>query len=323
MNLLSLFNGISGGMLACERASLKIDKHYISEIDKYANQITMKNYPDSIQLGDITNWHFWDIDFSTIDIIISGFPCQSWSLAGKQLGDKDDRGKLFWTMLDIIKYVKAKNPDVKFVIENVRMKPEFEQYITYHTEQALGKVYKHLIDSALLSAQSRKRYYWTNIEGVTQPEDKGILLKDILETKDSPYIKISKKGVYKKHQDKASCLTGGGHSGGNHSDMDLIGQAIEVGHAEDINGHDFLKRIYSQYGKSPTLTAVCGGNQERKVALDDYKYRRLTPIECERLQTYPDNWAEGVSTSQRYKMLGNSFTVDVIAHILSFIKELK
>lgn len=180
INVLSLFNGMSFGMMAMDSLNIKVDKYYSSEIDKYANQATQAMFPDTIQLGDVTNWREWDIDWSSIDLVTGGFPCQAWSMAGKQLGDKDERGMLFWTMLDIMKHVRYHNPKANFLIENVKMKKEFEEYITTHTENALGKVYKVLINSALVSAQNRNRYYWTSFP-VGQPKDKGILLKDIIE----------------------------------------------------------------------------------------------------------------------------------------------
>lgn len=180
MIYLSLFNGISAGRLALSRAGIEFDKYYIAEIDKFANKVSEFHYPDNIQLGDVNNWREWDIDWSNVGLVTAGFPCQSWSLAGKQLGDKDDRGKLFWTTLEIMSHVLENNPDAKFMLENVKMKKEFEEYITLHTERALGYVNKTLINSSLLSAQNRQRYYWTNFE-VSQPDDKGILLKDIID----------------------------------------------------------------------------------------------------------------------------------------------
>jgi DNA (cytosine-5)-methyltransferase 1/DNA (cytosine-5)-methyltransferase 3A len=181
MKVLSLFDGISCCRVALNRVNIPIDTYYASEIDKHAITIAQKNFPDTIQLGDVTKWQNWDIDFASIDIVTAGFPCQAWSIAGKQLGDRDGRGALFWTTLDIISHIKKLNPKVIFLLENVKMKREFEEYISYHTEQALGRVNKYLINSALVSAQNRQRYYWTNIEGVKQPEDRRILLKDIVE----------------------------------------------------------------------------------------------------------------------------------------------
>ena len=173
MNVLSLFDGKSSGYTACELAGIEIGTYYSAEVDKYAIKVSDAIHPDQIRLGDVTKWREWDIDWSSIDMIFGGFPCQAWSMAGKQMGDKDERGMLFWTMLDIMKHVRHHNPKADFLIENVKMKKEFEEYITFHMNNAVGDVHKILINSALVSAQNRNRYYWTSFE-VTQPEDKGI-----------------------------------------------------------------------------------------------------------------------------------------------------
>lgn len=203
MKALSLFNGISGLHLALDRAGIPVEKVYYSEIDKFANKVTEHHYPNDIALGDVTKWREWDIDWSSIDLVSAGFPCQAWSVAGQQLGDKDPRGALFWTTLDIIKQVLTHNPKAKFLMENVKMKKDFEQYITHHTTEALGYVEKTLINSALVSAQNRNRYYWTNFT-VTQPQDKGVLLKDVLEDgiaiEQRPRGKITVAFTLRNHQ---------------------------------------------------------------------------------------------------------------------------
>lgn len=349
LNVLSCFDGMSCGRIALERAEIKVDNYYSSEIDKYAIQIANKNYPqDEInRLGDVTKWQDWNIDWSSIDLVTGGFPCQAWSVAGKQQGDKDERGMLFWTMLDIMKKVLEYNPRAKFLIENVKMKKEFEEYITLHTSNALGVVYKHLVNSALVSAQNRQRYYWTNIENIEQPKDKGILLKDILEDN----INNLRPCELREFKTDSIC----------HHIADAI----------DIRGNECIKRVYADSGKSPTLTTMTGGHREPKVLisnLDKFKlsdkaidymgrlrngkprweyhinpldgkaacltanmykgvpygvikelYRKLTPLECERIQTLPDNYTDGVSNSQRYKMLGNGWTISVISHIFSHL----
>ena len=290
MNILSLFNGISGLHLAFDRIGMNVDQCYYAEIDKYANKVTEKQYPDDINLGDVTKWREWDIDWASIDFVGAGFPCQAWSVAGQQLGDRDERGMLFWTTLEIIKHVLYFNPNAKFLMENVKMKKDFEEYITHHTTQALGYVEKTLINSALVSAQNRNRYYWTNFT-VTQPEDKGILLKDVLEDLqgDRPCERVKNGDV--------------GH----------------IATATDIKGMDCIKRVYGQDGKAPTLTTMGGGHREPKVFVSEISYRKLTPLECERLQTLPDNWTDCISNTQRYKSIGNGWTIDVIAHILRHI----
>jgi len=308
MKVLSLFDGMSCGQIALKRIGIIPEKYYAAEIDKWAIQITQKNFPDTIQLGDVTEVSFPE---GEIDLLLAGSPCQGFSFAGKQLNFDDPRSKLFWEFVRILREAKPKY----FLLENVKMKKEYQDVIS----EAVG-VEPIEINSALVSAQNRKRYYWTNISNFKTPDDKSINLSDVLECGTVDYVKVSKKGVYKKFQNKASCLTGGANSGGNHSDMDLIGKLIHVGNATDIKGFETIKRIYSQWGKCPTLTTMTGGHRHPKISINDYEYRRLTPIECERLQTVPDNYTEGVSNTQRYKMLGNGWTVDVIAHILKGIE---
>ena len=336
LNVLSLFNGMSFGKMALEPLDIKITKYYSSEIDKYANQATQALFPDTIQLGDVTRWREWDIDWASIDLVTGGFPCQAWSMAGKQLGDKDERGMLFWTMLDIMKHIQLVNPKVNFMIENVKMKKEFEEYITTHTENALGKVYKILINSALVSAQNRNRYYWTSFQ-VGQPEDKGILLKDIIES-NGEYTIMSDKFV--NRQQGRKCLRD-----------NLDGKAVNLSAMEYVkNGRqgDYIKcevtratvqknAEHTYNGKCPTLTQAMGmggGNvpliTDLETALefkgkyidkdDRLQYRKLTPRECFRLQTVPEHHIDtllnaGISNTQLYKMCGNGWTMDVIAHI--------
>lgn len=297
MNVLSLFNGISAMHLALDRAGVEYNTVYYAEIDKYANQVTAHHFPNDIALGDVTKWREWDLDWSSIGLVGAGFPCQSWSVAGQQLGDKDKRGMLFWTTLEIISHVLKHNPNAKFIMENVKMKKDFEEYITHHTTQALGYVEKTLINSALVSAQNRVRYYWTNFK-VDQPVGCDLLLKDVIENNIDAKIR--------------PCLmkTNAIHS----SDM-----LIQVATATDINGFDQRKRVYGINGKSPTLMTCGGGNSEPKILLSKGCYRKLYPIEFARLQTFPDNWCNMISNSQAYKCYGNAWTVDVIAHILKFI----
>ena len=175
MIVLSLFDGISCGRVALKRANIPVTKYYASEVDEAAIAISKANHPDIIHLGDVTKWQDWDIDFSKIDLLIGGSPCQGFSAAGKGLNFNDPRSKLFFEYVNILNTIKAKNPNVKFLLENVKMKSEYKNIISEH----LG-VEPILIDSALVSAQRRKRYYWTNIEGVEQPNDKRIMLKDIV-----------------------------------------------------------------------------------------------------------------------------------------------
>jgi len=312
--VLSLFDGVSAAQVALQRLGVDVETYYASEIDKHAIYVTQKNFPNTVQLGDVTNWREWNIDFSQINLILAGFPCQSWSVSGNQKGDNDERGKLFWTMLDIIKEVRKHNPTVEFLIENVKMKKEFEEYITKYLSEAVGEVHKMLINSALVSAQSRNRYYWTSWKVGVQPEDKDILLKDILETDGLRKSSLAVLKIDSKFYEQPSNKTEGCIRVGGISMQEPPPKSFSQG-----------QRVYSIGGKSVTLSAQ-GGGQGAKTGLykidlpdGDYYIRKLTPIECERLQTFPDNFSEGISNTQRYKCLGNSWTVDVIVHILKHL----
>lgn len=343
MKILSLFDGISCCRVALNRAGIPVDTYYASEIDKHAITVAQKNFPDTVQLGDVTKWQSWDIDFASIDIVTAGFPCQAWSVAGKQLGDRDERGALFWTTLDIISHIKKLNPKVIFLLENVKMKREFEEYISYHTEKALGKVNKYLINSALVSAQNRQRYYWTNIHGVFQPEDRGILLKDIIEHGvvdrdksyciDASYFKGTNLQQYLTKSRRQVVFTFLPEDKSNFI-LKLASLKHEIRKAI-INKNMELPKdieikvspnqfIYTNHlGQNGTLykdkcaTLVTAASAH--AVTEDLRIRKLTPVECERLQTLPDNYTAGISDTQRYRCLGNGWTVDVIAHIFKNI----
>ena len=265
MNVLSLFDGMSGAQIALERAKIPVSNYYASEIDKFSIKIAQKNYPETIQLGDISN-----IDVNSlpkIDLLIGGSPCQGFSFAGKRLNFDDPRSKLFFLYAKILKEVKPKY----FILENVSMKKESRDIISKN----LG-VEPLEINSNLLSAQNRKRLYWTNIPLET-PEDRNIYLKDIIQT---GFVDRNKSYAI-----DASYFKGG-----------------SLEYLIDIYTNKYKRQIVFEELYPENIT-----------------WRMLTPIECERLQTVPDNYTEGVSNTQRYKMLGNSFTVDVIAHILKGI----
>ena len=499
MKVLSLFDGMSCGQIALNKLGVSVDTYYASEIDKYAIEITQKNYPGTVQVGDITKLKAED--FKDVDLILAGSPCQGFSFAGKQLAFDDPRSALFFEFIRLLKEIKPKY----FLLENVRMKKEFIDVISEQVSKCYPEILfgiePTLINSSLLSAQSRQRLYWTNIQGVTQPKDKNIVLKDILETDGETDLVINNGSEAKKQNiEKGTTLLARDYKGWNtygmtgvrekpqqvgkliekvkvrkhevdipnlqhllrvfktysgktnktiakETDMPLTkvehwfrtdssfaipsddvwyklkevlgittdafdkqimefeikdgvyetkqrvysdegksptlthGNAdklIQIGTAVDINGHDILKRVYSPEGKAPTLNTMGGGNREPKVVVQSYRevrtkeakqlrkkirketgkdftpfrakelveredgkvgtitpalnndhkisltrdknqevyWRRLTPLECERLQTVPDNYTEGVSKTQRLKMLGNGWTVDVIAHIL-------
>ena len=512
MKVLSLFDGMSCGRIALDQLGIPVEKYYASEIDKYAIQVSQANYPDIEQVGDICNLD--PKDYKDTDLILAGSPCQGFSFAGKQLAFDDPRSALFFEFIRLLKEIKPKY----FLLENVRMKKEFLQVISEQVSECYPEIPFGIepifINSSLLSAQSRQRYYWTNIPGIKQPEDKGIVLRDILEDNfdsdrdksyciDANYSKTGAKPHHykdkyrrqlvnkpikvgmnveevkvRKHEVNISGLqhllremkkesgktnkqiaeetnmpvTKVEHWFRTDSSFSIPGDNVwlklkevlgiatdvfdkevmefeyrdgvyetkqrvysengksptitasnteqyiettpkQVGVAVDINGHDILKRVYSPDGKAPTVNTCQGGNREPKVvtggafrgraydkdgkrkdrdgssvanqttqmlelrkddksnaittvnkdslvvspireksktvrsggrgsydrhewdSVDELHWRKLTPLECERLQTVPDNYTNHVSNTQRYKMLGNGWTVAVIKHI--------
>ena len=300
INVLSLFDGMSCGRIALDKLDIPC-QYYASEIDKYAIKVSQANYPDTIQLGDVTQV-YWK-NKTKIDLLIGGSPCQGFSFAGKHLNFQDDRSKLFFEYVRLLNEVKPKY----FLLENVRMKKESEDIIS----QYLG-VSPIAINSSNLSAQNRQRLYWTNIP-VSQPEDKGIKLKDILED-----------GLVDR--DKSHCLDANYWKGGNlksyfekHRRQLVFETEPSVVIAQRPRG-DNKGGIKALNGKTPTLSSCSWEQNNFLVHADDLKWRKLSPIECERLQTVPDNYTNHVSNTQRYKMLGNGMTVDVITHILKGMK---
>ena len=339
MKILSLFDGISCARVALERAGIEVDVYWASEVDKYAIQVATNNYPSTIELGDIKNI-CWD-SRNKIDLLVGGSPCQDLSIAKKnRKGLNGEKSGLFWEYVRLLKETKPKY----FILENVAsMSKEDKEIIT----KELG-VEPIMINAALVSAQNRKRLFWTNIHGVTLPKDKGILLNNILEDcVDKKYFvnisdKYGNKGLCSING-KSKSMTAYMWKGYGNDDVTTIrvGQIGKGGQGD---------RIYSLSGKSVGLSAL-GGSRGAKTGLyhvphgykkekftQEKKYptlhaqdprnnhlicndivRKLTPIECERLQGLSDNYTQGISNTQRYKCLGNAFNVDVVAHILSFI----
>jgi len=374
MNVLSLFDGCSGGQLALQRADIHVDNYYASEIDKYAIKVTQANFPNTIQLGDVECIDAVELSKLDINLMMGGSPCQGFSFAGHQLNFDDPRSRLFFNFVEILKIVQPKY----VLLENVRMSKKSQDIISKYMgfePQALN--------SKDASAQNRYRLYWFGKKSEVQTShdvsyeqipippmvDKGLTMQDILE---DGYATEEMTSGGKSH-----CLTAR-YNGAvwwnsierkqrtmvlkDNPTMSKDG-LIRVGTA-DLKGHDSIKRVYAQEGKAPTLTTMQGGHREPKVAIgrivnrrldehgtrkddqldlpftrqlevrDDEKsnclttvqkdnvvvskdmWRKLTPLECERLQTLPDNYTNHVSNSQRYKMIGNGWTVDVIAHIL-------
>ena len=293
MNVLSCFDGMSCARLALNRAGIPITKYYSSEIDKYAMQIAKKNFPDNHFVGDITALTAPQFD-EPIDLIVGGSPCQGFSFAGKQLNFDDPRSKLFFEFVRLYQELKPKY----FLLENVKMHKDSQKIISEY----LG-VNPIVINSNLVSAQNRHRLYWTNIPFAGQPQDKEIILKDVLlSDATEPMLSNIYGGFGEKkpriHYGKSVTMRTG--AGGGH-----IPSVAKKAHV--------LKANY--YKSSIANFKATNGFKATGVWTKD-NIRKLDPIECERLQTVPDNYTEGVSNTQRYKMLGNGFTVDVIAHLL-------
>lgn len=312
MIVLSLFDGMACGYQALKDAGIYVEKYYASEIDKYAIQIAKKNHPDIIHLGDVTKWHEWSIPKP--DLIIGGSPCQGFSFAGKGLAFDDPRSKLFFDMTDIIRHY---NPRFK-LLENVKMKKEFLDIITDFMD--CGE--PHFINSALVSAQNRQRYYWYNWDA-PDPVDRGIILRDIVEPtgpllseSEIEYMNRPVKGG-RNHWDFK-----------HHSDTENPKSAAVVANFCKGVPYNVLVQQYPrgrnlgferELEKCPTMTSFHWQQNVKIKTENDVAYRKLTPIECERLQTLPDGYTAGVSDTQRYRMLGNGWTKDVIAHLFSHL----
>ncbi len=338
----SLCDGMSCGAIALDRLGLmdKDVEYHTFEIDKYAEAVSLMNYPEAIRHGDARN--YTKLIGRDIFLLMGGFPCQPYSVAGQGKGDADKRD-LSTLIFDALRELKPKY----FLFENVPMKPEDELRITMGISDALGGqdyVEPIMINSQDFSAHHRKRLYWTNIP-IAPYEDKGIVLSDIIEDGmvdrdksycvDANYFKGgSMKMYYEKSRrqlvfdDKMNTTR---VDGVDHKY--LLKGCHQIGEA-DIKGYDIIKRVYSTSGKAPALTTMQGGHREPKINTDELHWRALTPKECERLQTVPDGYTEfgrfhrkypdiamsndvkTISNSQRYKMLGNGWTVDVIQHIM-------
>lgn len=376
MNVLSLFDGMSCGQIALDQLGIPVDKYFAAEIDKFAIKVAKANYPDMIHLGDVREVQ--PEDLPQIDLLIGGSPCQGFSFAGQQLNFEDPRSMLFFEYVRLLKALKPKY----FLLENVKMSKKSQDVISEY----LG-VEPIEINSNLVSAQNRRRLYWTNIPVDGLPEDKGIVLADILE---DGYT----------DRDKSYCLDASYYKGGGASNVRLyfeksrrqivFGSGMNVIGKANIKGRDSIRRVYGADGKAPTLLATTGGNTQPKVGLkvvgtiegkgfeserrvygtdgqsptltgqrstnvpkilqksrgynkgglkalngktptlstsswehnnhltldEGTTWRKLTPVECERLQTVPDGYTDHVSNTQRYKMLGNGWTVEVIKHIM-------
>ena len=276
MNVLSLFDGISCGQIALNKAGIKYDNYYASEINKYSIQVTSKNYPDTIQLGDVSEINVNELP--KIDLLIGGSPCQSFSNMGDNTGF-EGKSKLFWEFVRILNETKPKY----FLLENVVMKKEWQDVIS----EAVG-VKPIKINSALLSHQRRNRLYWTNIPNITQPNDLDLDFRDIIEQNVHPKYNLTKRAVERVREKQG---------------YDLVAKKA--------------KCLFATYYKNNS------NSREGQIVEQNGVLRRLTPNECEILQTVPLNYTDCLSDTQRYKTLGDGWTVDVIAHIFESLKEPK
>ncbi len=330
MNILSLFDGISCGQVALNRAGIKYDNYFASEIDKNSIQVTQKRFPETTQIGDVLNVSTDSLP--KIDLLMGGSPCQGFSWAGKRLNFDDPRSKLFFEFYRILEGVNPKY----FLLENVNMKKESQQVITNH----LG-VDPVFINSADFSAQERKRLYWTNIPFDKMWGKDTSTLEDILEEEVDDYY-------YVEPQRTVQIIE---------KEIEKLAKRRKVGYIEYDSQ---ANRIYSIYGKSVCLCGEAGGlgaktglyaipcltpdrlikrqngrrfkppfskfytltTIDRHGVLIGNYIRKLTPLECERLQTLPDNYTEDFSPNQRYKMIGNGWTVDAIVHILKGLRNM-
>lgn len=325
MRVLSLFDGMSCGRIALRELGMEPEVYYASEIDPHAIRQTRHNFPDTVQLGDVERWRDWAIDWAGIDLLLAGSPCQGFSFCGKQLAFDDPRSRLFFVFADILAHVRKANPNVRFLLENVNMKREYLRVISEYCG-----VFPVRIDSALVSAQNRDRWYWTDIrtrrEGlfgelysdIPQPADRGLTLRDVLDDKVPEKYNVGEKlmryitdpkrlGKYMELNDgsrKTMCLNAGAFSSWTGSFVYQRPRGYNKG------------GIHTD--KAPALSANAW--EYNNILHEGEIIRRLTPTECARLQTIPDWYEWVVSDTQIYRMLGNGWTVDVIEHILSFWK---
>lgn len=304
-NVLSLFDGMSCGQIALNKLGIKYENFYSSEIDKHAMKVTQHNFPNTIQIGDVTQVNANNLP--KIDLLIGGSPCQGFSFSGKGLNFEDPRSKLFFEFVRLVKETKPRY----FLLENVKMKKEHEQVITDY----LG-VEPIEINSSLVSAQNRVRLYWTNIPNIQQPEDKGIGLIDILEDEE----KINPGAIRGRQLNKATILGRRLNEEGKREDYNMsipITQCLEV-RATNTNKSNCLTTV----AKDNVLTTMPIGRHPDAFN-KKLPFRYYTSKEYCRLQTVPDDYFDGVaSENQIRKMIGNGWTVDVIAHIFKNIESL-
>lgn len=325
MKVVSLFNGMNTGRQALENVGIKVEKYYSSEIKPYAIELTQHHFPDTIQVGDVTKWRDWDIDWSSIDLILSGSPCQDLSAAGKRAGINGSRSSLFFTFVEILEHIKTLNPNVLFLQENVGSASKLDVGIM---SRALG-VYPVRINSSLLTAQLRDRYYWSNIRtketifdvvtDIPQPKDRGIMFKDIItggrveRVKAIALLEQTEKsfGHKDRFSEKAQNYLKSREKFGvnivyvdtdKHTCLNTKSGALET-----------AKQDYLQHRNETTgmITLI----KENEIV------RTVNKIEMCRLQGFPDDYCDILTTSKAGSLLGDGWTLPIIEHIFSFIKQ--
>lgn len=328
MVILSLFNGMNTGRQALENIGIKVDKYYSSELKPYAIELTQYHFPDTIQLGDVTKWKEWDIDWKSIDFILSGSPCQDLSIAGKRKGIHGKKSSLFWVFIEILEHVKSLNPNVYFFQENVGSASLLDVGIM---SRAMG-VYPVRINSSLVTAQLRDRYYWTNIKtrqdgmfgdlvtDIPQPKDRKIMLKDILT---DGYTDRDKARAILESEERLNAdlekMLLRYEKFGNVIFTDAV---YQLNPSKESGGNQpyMQNRVYADYGKSVALTE-CMSNNLNVLYKENGKpnIRPLNKIELCRLQGFPDHYCDILSRNKAASLLGDGWTLPIIEHIFSFI----
>lgn len=339
MIVLSLFNGMNTGRVALEDLGINVYRYYSSEIKEHAIKLTQHHYPDTIQLGDVINWREWDIDWKTIDLVLSGSPCQDLSKAGKRAGLKGKNSSLFFVFVEILEHIKKFNPDVKFLQENVGSASKLDVGIM---SRALG-VYPVRINSSLVTAQLRDRYYWTNIRtratifdvvtDIPQPKDRGIMFKDIITDgftdREKSFCLL--EGYISKMPKQEEKLMQERYTKGMLQIVYIENEEVRI-RANTLRGYEVLteddcldlayptsktRRARVTKGKSPCLME----GYNNLFSYRDGNIRTLNKTELCRLQGFPDDYCDILTLNHASSLLGDGWTLPVIKHIFSFIKK--
>ena len=331
MNVVSLFNGMGTGLEALINVGIKVDKYYSSEIKPFAIELVKHHHPEVIQVGDVTKWEDWDIDWSKIDLLLSGSPCQDLSIAGNRAGINGNKSSLFWVFIEILNHIKSLNPNVLFLQENVGSAPKKDVGIM---SRAMG-VYPVRINSKLVTAQLRDRYYWSNIRtksdglfgdivtDIPQPEDRKIMYEDIIVD-----------GFTNKDKSQALLMSEAKTFGYNNivKFTKLIERRIE-------KNKQLPNFVFVDIKKARAILESDGNNYKNKKKLliryidggfgnvvfkifnnETILIRPNTKIELCRLQGFPDDYCDILSRNKAASLLGDGWTLPIITHIFKYIK---